>query len=268
MVYAKGARMTARQRVAKACLHCAAMTVLLGGVLATAPARSETSPFTAAIVDLFGAPGVPDTRAQSRSTDAPVAISDGTAPTQFGEASAAFGTGSVGFQGRGVGVGSAWSDGFTLTGSGSGQLAVSANVQAAIAGSNSDLSYELWLSSSLFDIDVVIAAYDSDGPIPNAQQRIDYNTGASANTVVFGTVPFTYGVPFYLLSVLSGDIDYAAGPVNVSASTAFGIGPSGLVGLSGTSYVAAVPEPTTWVLLAAGLAFIAFVAKNRARAKT
>ena len=52
----------------------------------------------------------------------------------------------------------------------------------------------------------------------------------------------------------------------MSATVAFALSPSSNVGISGFIQQTVVPEPSTYALLAAGLAFVGFVARRRLNA--
>lgn len=80
-----------------------------------------------------------------------------------------------------------------------------------------------------------------------------------------GNIAFSYGEPFYLVSVLAGSAnDY--GILNAFNSAHFGISsPTDAVITtgSGTIYAAAVPEPDAIVLFAGGLVILTFVTRHR-----
>jgi len=104
--------------------------------------------------------------------------------------------------------------------------------------------------------DTVLTAFDLDTSV-NGLGRLDKEVGAGDE------------FQFQGIDVRQSGI-YRGGPTNLNLSPAydtmgavvtFGLSPSSEVGLSG--FVQQVPEPSTYALLAAGLAFVAFVARRR-----
>ena len=91
--------------------------------------------------------------------------------------------------------------------------------------------------------------------------------GSPFGGTLTGTLDFQYGESFYLVSLLAG---YANdfGSLDAMHSAVFGITPSAgdqLVSASGAHYLAAVPEPQTWALLAAGLICLVWVYRRAQR---
>jgi len=175
-----------------------------------------------------------------------------------------------------------WSDGFLVAGgSGSSLINVSAQIGGSVAGL-ADMSYTLFASSNPFDVQTILAAFeidDQDPQIPGAVAVLHTEVFHGAqqgvvNVTLAGTIPFTYGQTFYLASVFGGDVGcvnlgcVGGGSEDFFNSSNFGItAPAGgtLTTLSATNYAAAVPEPSTWLLLCAGLISVLAVPRRRAR---
>jgi len=278
---------------------CVALAVTILAVPGFAE-PATLSPFNYGLVDIFDVNGndvVP--RAEVSSPSAPVFVESGISPTAYGKARAAFGSNGFELQvsgpSSGAGTGSIWSDGFAVTGgTGSSILSLSAKIDGSVAG-DADMSYALFVSLNPFDVQTIVASYEA-GPggdwnpqVPNAV-RLLYtaiengcggpnasagcgqvpleNVQGPVNLTLAGSFSFTYGQTYYLASVFGGDVGVTGGSEHFFNSANFGITvPNGatLTGISGTQYAAAVPEPTTWMLLLAGLAGIVAASRRRTR---
>ena len=272
----------------------------LAAALLAAPALAHAAPptpFTYGVVDIFDA--VNGTRSETSSATDPVTLAAGTAPAASGSARTEFGSNGFAVEAPagplGAGAGSIWSDRFRVTGgSGAGMLALSVQIEGSIAG-GADMVYDLFASQSAFDAQAIVAVYDTsdyDRQLPGAVRLLHTavangcggpsasaacghvpfeNFQGTFNLTLTGTFPFDYNQDYYLASVLGGDVsdDGPGGRGSFLNSARFGI--SVLTGgqletLAGPpgGYPAAVPEPTTWLLLCAGIAFLAVAGRRRA----
>ena len=127
-------------------------------------------------------------------------------------------------------------------------------------GTHHDMSYTLFASSNPFDAQTILDSLEIDDQnpqVPGASSVLHFevfhagsNPSGPLNVTLDGSIPFTYGQPFYLASLFGGD---ASGAEDFFNSADFGItAPAGatLITQSHTVYAAAVPEPGTLALLA------------------
>jgi hypothetical protein len=128
---------------------------------------------------------------------------------------------------------------------------------------NSQIGYTLTSGTAAgariqpIDEDGVLTAFDLDTSV-GGQDPIDKQVGAGENFQFVGG-PQTQASP-----VFSGGpslLNLTPAYDTMSAIVAFGLSPNSAVGISG--FVQQVPEPSTYALLFAGLAFVAFVARRR-----
>jgi hypothetical protein len=281
-----------RPRIARGAVRGALAAALLAGHLAHA---APPTPFTYGVVDLFDA--VSGTRAEASSPADPVTVTDGTPPEASGSVRTGFGSNGFAVEApaglRGAGAGSIWSDGFRVAGSGTGTLALSVQIEGSIAG-GADMFYDLFASGAAFDAQAIVAVYDStdyDRQLPGAVRLLHTavasgcggpsasaacghvpfeNFQGAFNVTLTGTFQFTYGQDYYLASVLGGDVsdNGPGGQASFLNSARFGISVltggqlESLAGPPG-GYAAAVPEPTAWLLLCAGIAFLAVTGRRR-----
>lgn len=270
-----------------------ARLAVLAAVLAPAAAVAQQTPFVLVNGGVFDGPGNEvEPEVTQVSATGPLLLPVGSLPTATGRFRSSFG--SNGFQAqttggidREVDGGSAWSDGFLVTGgSGSGSLPISAGIHGTVTG-DAEMFFGVYVSAQPFDVATMFAQIQaapnfSSVQFPNATRVMFTGVanrcglpGASADcgqmpfqnydgpidlTLNFG-VPFTYGQRFYVLSVFGGGIGVFGGSVDFFNSADFGINaPAGatLSTLSGAAYPPAVvvPEPATWLLMLAGVALL------------
>lgn len=182
---------------------------------------------------------------------------------------------------------SIWAEEFVITGgTGTGSVLVSAAVTGqfgpkpapSYGGSG---AYFLFVAEAA-EIDALFAqplAYMNEADFSGATLSLVQNVlkpgltddgeslpqGSAFGRTLTGTIEFTYGEPFYVVSVLGG---YANdfGVLDAFNSAEFGItAPAGaaLTAASGFTYAAAVPEPSTYALLAAGFAIVGCCVRRR-----
>lgn len=165
---------------------------------------------------------------------------------------------------------SIWADDFTVTGgTGTGMLNLSVRINGTLTPNSGDAIYALLASSSPFTTEDIADWLDGDiatrlntqfllevemDDTPDSPHATHTLPSGTHDVTYYLNIPFEYGTPFYLTSVL--DIDGVGDFYN---SAHFGITvPTGatLQAASGAVYSAAatVPEPSTWLLLGAGLA--------------
>ncbi len=259
-------------------------------LLAPAAVAAPSSPFVVAGGGVWSGSGavvIPEVL-QSDSVG-PVVFETGAVGTAYGRFRSAFGSNGEAFAVAGgidreVAGGSAWSDGFVLTG-GSGVLALSAHITGSVAG-HAEMDYALFVSTQPFELRALIDTIDTSGglwsvQLPNAQRVLSTGvanrcgmTGATGgcghvpytnfqgafDQVLSASVPFSDGQTVYVISVLGGGVGVFGGQQDFFHSASFGISvPAGITmsPLSGQAYATAVPEPSVWLLLGIGIAGIA-----------
>jgi hypothetical protein len=262
-------------------LNALNLIVLSGLAMSSAQAATQQGTFTAATVDVFDSSALEGSSFAVDTNGAPVVAERGPSPFgAHGKARAELG--SNGFMATSGSAGlSAWADGFTLTGgSGAGELDLSIVIHGSITGTEADMAYGLYVSSTPFDIDTETGLSDSqlDTVLAQSTRILFYdidNANASPNTTLAGRVTFTYGRTFYLFSYLLGDVctplegpsasNCTGGSEDFYHSAVFGItAPSSasINTLSGHAYAAAVPEPASWALLCTGLFTFAVIRRS------
>lgn len=223
------------------------------------------------------------------STSAPVRVETGGLPIAYGDFRSEFGANRFAIQTNGsldreVYGGSVWSDGLTVNGAGQGGLlTLSVSIGGSVSGLG-EMGYALFVSEQPYDFVTVLAAIEANNlgfwalTLPNSSRVI--STGVSngcsgsgnwsrqcghvpfenfqgtLNLAASVNVPFTDGQPLYVLSAFSGGVGRAGGIESFLNSANFGVTvPAGgtLASLSGTTYAAAVPEPSSALLFIAGL---------------
>ena len=231
--------------------------------IASSANAAPITPFTYVLVDIF-AGGPTDGTSVDSSTIGPVFVERGIAPGAYGQARAQFGSIGFAIQNGTAGFGM-WSDGFLVTGgTGSGLVNVSVQIDGIVGGPHHDMSYTLFSSDNPFDAQAILDASTIDDQNPQVPGAIAvlhtelfhsaFNPTGPLDVTLVGSIPFTYGQPFYLASQFGGDVGCDVCSEDFFNSADFGISvPTGstLVTQSQTVYAAAVPEPTTLMLLAA-----------------
>lgn len=166
-----------------------------------------------------------------------------------------------------------WTDSFTVTnGTGPGAANVSVTLSGSIQpGLLTAAVFALFVSNApLTDDEKLLAALEDliQGIPPTDPAVVVSHVATNFDTtpiLLTGAYGFTYGTPFYLAGVL-GTLVAFNGSVDLFNTAQFGISASGAIGTgSDTLYPAAIPEPGTWAMMFAGLALLAFVARQRVR---
>ncbi|MBT9611059.1 PEP-CTERM sorting domain-containing protein [Aquabacterium sp.] len=262
--------------------HILSFAFMAGIAVSSASAATYQGTFTAATVDIF-----------DNSTDSGTSFGTGpdgaTVVVERGPStSAAYGKargelGSNGFLATSGAAGfSAWSDGFTLTGgSGAGELDISVSIHGAITGTEADMAYGLYVSSTPFSVDSETGLNDVNvaAALANATRVLWYvidDANGSPNVTLTGKLNVTFGQTFYLLSHMSGDVctrledesqaGCTGGSEDFYNSAVFGLTAptsAAINTLSGHGYAAAVPEPESLALFVMGLITVS-VASRRA----
>ena len=149
-------------------------------------------------------------------------------------------------------------DGFNIAGNvGTGNLNISVLVNGTLDGAGrpggpgSNAFYQLYVSDSPISCDFDNLSCTGNSLIPLTE-------AISGSRLFTARLPFTYGQTFYLASYLGAEV-LGNGFSNFYGSAHFGAtapGNASVAGGSGVTYALAssVPEPTTAVLLFAGLA--------------
>ncbi len=247
----------------------AAATALLGlGLAVSAGARAGIPVYTYAAA---GNVDNPDTLVEDMAFfgGSALALADfSSAATSLGvNHAAASGNGSGGY----FGAVSVWSDLFTATGaSGAGSANVSVTINGSVGAAPFAMGgYALLKSDEVLTPEQLYSFLGSG--LPAGVDVVMWGTGDSVSNpgalhvVMTGTVAFDYDTPFYLTSVF-GVAATGLGSADFSNTAQFGIslnGPGTLTPLSGTAYVAAVPEAHEWALMLAGLGLIGLQARRR-----
>lgn len=230
------------------------------------------------------------------STTGPVRAETGSLPAAYGDFRSQFGSNRfasqvTGGQDREVFGGSGWSDGFTMTGNEpGGVLTLSTHISGLVSGLG-EMGYALFVSDQPYDLASVTSTINANHTgfwtldFPNSVRvmftGVSNGCGATnwsrecghvpfesfqgtLDVTLSGNVPFAQGQTLYALSLFSGGVGHLGGIESFLNSADFGVSaPPGwtLQSLSGTAYAAAVPEPSSWLLLMVGL----IIASARAR---
>lgn len=273
--------------LSQAVVHCIAARLCLVFLLA-APVHAEPqSPFVAALGGVWtgsGSPVIPEV--VSSSATGPVLVERGALPDVYGKFRAAFGSNGFDVQvtgglDRDVAGGSIWTDGFVVTGgSGSGTLNLSTRIAGSVSG-QAEMNYALFVSNQRFDLPTILDGVDASVgfwalQLPDAVRVLHSgvanrcgmshassecghvpfeNHQGPLEVTLTGSAPFTFGQTLYVASLFGGEVGAFGGTANFFNSATFGItAPAGatLASISGSQYVAAVPEPGAWVLFLAG----------------
>lgn len=182
---------------------------------------------------------------------------------------------------------SVWSDGFVMTGgSGFGTAEVSTTITGQFGGLGAGGEYSLFyasatdLSNLQSDPIAYLFTHLDNGPsaiLTLTQNVVDssrfteqnnFPPGSSFGGTLTGTVNFTYGETFYLVSMLAGFAN-DTGSLSALNSAEFGISVAGNPGAQITSStaaiypLAAVPEPETYAMMLVGLGLVGFAARRR-----
>ncbi len=274
------------------------LSALLLALPAAATVTAPQSPFIASGVGVWTAVGTPIIAEQFPSaTSGQVVAEVGAAPIAYGKFRSTFG--SVGFQAqttggldREVDGGTLWSDGVTITGgSGTGTVSLGTHIAGTVSG-RGEMFYGLFVSDSPFDMATVMSTVGAaDGfwqvQLPGASRvlytgiangcgqahpmgdcgHVPFENFQGSFAVTLGAnVTFTYGQPFYVLAAFGGGMGVEGGNEDFYNSANFTLdAPAGalVASLSGTQYIAAVPEPAAAYLLLAGLGLLGAVARRR-----
>lgn len=179
--------------------------------------------------------------------------------------------------------GSIWSDGFTVESSApTGFLTFKSQVNGSVSGLG-EMAYALYVSSRPFEITSVMDEASANRlgfwalSLPNST-RIFFtgvsngcnqhwsrecghvpfeNFQGTLGITLTASVPFSTGQPLYVISIISGGVGNNGGVESFMNSADFSVSaPHGatLSSLSDTNYAQAVPEPSTLLELATGLA--------------
>ncbi len=220
------------------------------------------------------------------SATGPLVVETGSLPTAYGKFRSAFGSNGFDIQTTGgidreVDGGSIWSDGFTATGdAGSGSLALSVHLQGNVSG-HAEMGYALFVSPQPFDLGAIIATVSAAEDLwavqlPDStlvlftgvanrcgQAGASYACGhvpyenhqGPLDLTLTASVPFTNGQTIYVASLFAGGVGVFGGNESFFNSADFGISAPAdttLEALSGSVYAAAIPEPSTALLLVVG----------------
>lgn len=180
---------------------------------------------------------------------------------------------------------SMWSDAFTIVGgTGTGILSVSVQVEGSLTGAGANSNYALFASDTpitlgdeLLGTGLLGFAGDNYPAPPDGSRTIIeevFDGSFSGSSVFSAKIPFTYGTTFYIASYLGAEVWFPGdGTADFFGSSRFGAtAPNGAVvtGASGTAYAlaAAVPEPSTYAMMAIGLlATLTVTARSRRKPK-
>lgn len=258
-------------------LSLAASTCMAPAALAV---PNVGSPFTYALAGYTDANGVDHSDEQVSTSNLAIAALAGSA-TARASATSGYKYPSVGPNQSSWAL-SLFADALTVNGSsGSGILNLSVDIHGTASGTEWDQGYLLFVSTTPFSLQSLMDEWTAatanckpdtscsdDLTVAGATRvisRLVLNADHSPNTVLTAQVPFTYGVPIYTLSYFSGDGNTE---VNFYDSAIIGItAPTGasIYSASGTSYASAVPEPSTSLLIVAGILAVQFRALQKVR---
>lgn len=283
-------------RMSVASLNCLLGTVLavatLAGLLPADAVAAPTTPFVASIGGLYNGSGdnVEPEQQQSSATG-PALVTVGSLPSASGQFRSAFGSNGFDIQvtggiDRAVYGGSIWTDGVTVSGnSGPGLATFDTRIQGSVLG-QAEMGYALFVSSQPFDLQAMLTTISANNGFASLQfanaTRVMFtgvanlcgsqnsigdcgsvpfqNLQGALDTTLSAVVPFVYGQTFYVASVFEGGVDVLGGTNSFLNSADFSVTvPAGnsVQALSGTSYVAAIPEPPVAMLLASGVLLVA-----------
>lgn len=265
----------------------AALLCALLLALASPGAAAQQSPFVLINGGVFDGPGNEiEPEVTIVQPTGPILLQVGALPDAFGRFRSAYGSTGFGAQvtggiNREVDGGAGWSDGFTVSGgSGGGTLPINTHIQGTATG-DIEMFFGVFVSAQPFDVATLFAAVQAAPgfwavQLPNATRvlftgianrcgmagassecgHVPYESFDGPFDLTLGaSVPFTYGQPFYVLSVLGGGVGVFGGSMDFYNSATFGISaPAGasLSTMSGAVY-APVPEPAAWLLIALGV---------------
>lgn len=187
---------------------------------------------------------------------------------------------------------SAWADRFVVQGgTGTGKLSVSAIVSGRFGNQPGGFgAYDLMVvntgDAAADALTVAAVLRDESGPETNAAVSVlslaqevlgpgltteseAVAPGASFGRVLSGQIEFTYGRPFYLISVL-GASSNDFGSLSAFNSARFGVSaPTGATLMADAgNYASAVPEPTSAALLLAACGLFASIRRSRRPAQS
>lgn len=172
---------------------------------------------------------------------------------------------------------SIWQDSFTVTGgTGTGMANVSISLTGAFGPADgAAMNFALLSLSAPLSTEAQIVAFVDDllgtFAAPSGTQIVlaDFELSSfppEPTITLTGQYEFTYGEPFYLLSMMSA-VAFWGGSVDYLGTAVFGItAPGSITTASDAVYAAAVPEPGTWATLVAGLLALALLGRARRRA--
>lgn len=171
-----------------------------------------------------------------------------------------------------------WSDAFTIVGgTGTGILNVSVQVKGSLTGAGANSIYALFASETPITLGdnylgTGLLGFTEDGTYtpPDASRTvIGVYESISGSNIYTADIPFTYGMPFYVASYLGAEV-LGDGTADFYGSSRFGAtAPNGaaVTGASGTAYAlaAAVPEPSAYAMILAGLGLVGWMTLRRRR---
>ena len=168
---------------------------------------------------------------------------------------------------------SMWSDAFTIVGgTGTGTLSVSVQVEGNLTGAGAGSNYALFASDTPITYAGLQDFAEGNYPAPPGSRTVIeevFDGSFSGSSVFSAEIPFTYGTTFYIASYLGAEVWFPGdGTADFFGSSRFGAtAPNGVAvtGASGTAYAlaAAVPEPSAYAMMLAGLGLVGFAARRR-----